>query len=259
MELKDAVAIVTGGGGAGSGRAIARRFAREGAAVVVADVDETGGRQTVRSIEAEQGRAAFCAADVASDADVRALFEFTERTYGRLDVLVNDASKVHQGEPLEYWLETLQVDLAGAMRCILAAVPAMQRRRGGAIVNLGSTSALGYGRRAGPWPAYDAAKAGIMHLSAALAVLHTSHGVRVNCLVPDWVATPEVTEFVERMTPGERLAGGVPDVLLSVDDVAGAVVRLATDEALTGRVLVWWCGEPPRFIRREDPGYAVLE
>jgi len=87
MELKDKVVIVTGAGGIGSGRAIARRFAREGAAVVVSDIDDEGGRETVARIESESGYAAFFHADVRVENQVSGLVEFAEKTFGGLDVL----------------------------------------------------------------------------------------------------------------------------------------------------------------------------
>jgi NAD(P)-dependent dehydrogenase (short-subunit alcohol dehydrogenase family) len=92
MEMAGKVAIVTGSGGEGSGRAEARRFARDGAAVVVCDVNEAGGRETVRLIETAGGRAAFARADMGIETDIRALFAFAEKTYVGVDILVNNAS-----------------------------------------------------------------------------------------------------------------------------------------------------------------------
>src|SRR5271154_2366451 len=98
--------IVTGGGGAGCGRAIALCFARNGAAIVVADIDDAGGRQTVEAIEHAGGRALFHHADVRDDSQVRDLIASAERSYGRVDVLVNNASAVFRpDEPLERWAE----------------------------------------------------------------------------------------------------------------------------------------------------------
>src|ERR1700675_3430990 len=129
MELLGRVAIVTGSGGGGSGRAIARRFARAGSSVVVSDVDEAGGHETVRLIEAEGGTAAFFRADVGLEADVRALIAFAEEKYGALDVLVNNASATsHLQGFLDHWLDLIRVDLLGPMQATLCAVEAMQRR-----------------------------------------------------------------------------------------------------------------------------------
>ena len=110
------VVIVTGAGGSGSGRAIARRFAREGAAVVVSDIQYAGGRDTVARIESESGCAAFLQADVRIEEQVRGLIEFAEKTFGGLNVLVNNASgPFRPDEPLEYWTDTAQTDLFGTM------------------------------------------------------------------------------------------------------------------------------------------------
>src|ERR1700722_20065933 len=128
--------IVTGGGGAGCGRAIALRFARNGAAVVVADVDDAGGRQTVEAIAREGGRASFHRADVSDDGQVRDLIASAERSHGRIDVLVNNASATFRpDEPLDHWAEIVGVDLLGAMFATRHAIDAMRRTGGGSIVN----------------------------------------------------------------------------------------------------------------------------
>jgi NAD(P)-dependent dehydrogenase (short-subunit alcohol dehydrogenase family) len=259
MRINGKIAIVTGGGGEGSGGAISRRLAHEGAAVVVADINDQRGRKVVREIESQNGRVAYFRTDVSNEAEVRGLFAFAEETYGGVDIVVNDASLIDQGEPLQGWFETLQVDLVGTMLCVRHGIEAMRRRRGGSIVNISSTSALGHGRKPAPWPAYDVAKAGIIRLTTGLASLQKSEGIRVNCLVPDWVATPEVLSFVTTLSAKDRHQWGVPEVLTTVNEVAGIVVRLIEDETLAGRVLVWWCGQPPQLIPREDPGYSALE
>jgi NAD(P)-dependent dehydrogenase (short-subunit alcohol dehydrogenase family) len=260
MELAEKVVIVTGAGGAGCGRAIARRMARDGAAVVACDINDAGARETARHIESDGGRAAALAADVGVASEVTRLVEFAESTFGGIDVLVNNASAPFRTDsPLEHWMEPIQVDLLGPMCMTLAVLPSMQRRGGGAIVNIGSTSALGHGRKHSQWPAYDVAKAGVIRLTTTLAWLAHTHHVRVNCLVPAWIATPEVKTYYDSLTADERSQRGAPDSLITLDEVADAVVRLATDEALAGRVMVWWNGEPPRLITPSDPGYAALE
>jgi NAD(P)-dependent dehydrogenase (short-subunit alcohol dehydrogenase family) len=260
MDLAGKVAIVTGSGGGGSGRAVARRMARDGAAVVVTDVHESGGRETVASIELAGGHAAFVRADVGIEADVAALFEFALATFGGVDVLVNNASAPYppQGQ-LTGWFPAIQVDLLGAMYCTQRAVEAMRRRRGGAIVNISSTSALGHGRKHSKSPAYDAAKAGVLRLTTGLAPLAESEKIRVNCLVPDWVASPEVQEYFDSLTPDQRREQGVPAALTTLDEIADAVVELATNERLAGRIMVWWNGQPRKLIAWSDPGYAALE
>src|SRR5262249_3508505 len=112
MQISGKVVIVTGAGGSGSGRAIARRFARDGATVVVSDIDQQGGFETVRAIEAENGHAVFIPADVGVEADVQALLATVEQACGGVDVLVNDASAPFRPE-VEHWPKAVQVDLLG--------------------------------------------------------------------------------------------------------------------------------------------------
>ncbi len=259
MELAGKVAIVTGSGGLGSGRAEARRMARDGASVVVCDIDDVGGRETVGMIESAGGRAAYIHADSGVEDDIWALFAFAQKTFGGVDILVNNASAPYalQG-PLIGWFDAVRVDLLGPMFATLQAVEAMRRRGGGAIVNIGSTSAVGHGYKHSNSPGYDVAKAGVMRLTTTLAWLGEREKIRVNCLVPDWVATPEVQAYVDSLTPQQRREQRVPEVLTTLDEIAEAVVELVTDETLSGRVMIWWCGQPRRLIRWADPGYAAF-
>ena len=261
MAKPERSAIVTGSGGGGSGRAIARRLAREGFAVAVSDIDDEGGRETVTLIERDGGRAAFCRADIAKDEDVRRLTAFAE-TLAPLGVLVNNASShaFDHEKPLDGWALQVEVDLLGAMSTIRHAISAMQRAGGGAIVNVASISALWHGRKQGAGlPAYDAAKAGIIHLTSGLARLAKSDNIRVNCLCPGWIATHGPLEYWQSLTPQQRLANGVPAKLLTPEQIAEAVLRLATDETLAGRILLWWSEDVPRLIAEADRGYHDAE
>jgi NAD(P)-dependent dehydrogenase (short-subunit alcohol dehydrogenase family) len=259
MELRNKVAIVTGSGGGGSGRAEACRFAREGCLVVVSDIDEAGGLQTRSLIEAAGGAAAFFRADVAVESEVKALIAFAEARFGGVDIIVNNASGpgYHPEVPLEYWFETVQIDLLGAMYGTRHGIEAMRRRGGGAIVNIGSTSALPHGNSRAP--GYDVAKMGVIRLTTALGWLGEQEGIRVNCLVPDWVASPEVKAYFDSLTAEQRKKGSVPDVLTTLDEISDAVVEIVTDENLAGRVMVLWSGKPPRLIAAGDRGYERLE
>jgi NAD(P)-dependent dehydrogenase (short-subunit alcohol dehydrogenase family) len=260
MDIKGKAVVVTGSGGPGCGRAIALRFAREGAHVVVSDYNAAAGRETALQIERMGGRVAFFHADVRREDDVRRLIESAERTFGGLAVLVNNASgpDFDAAGPLEHWSDIVQTDLLGAMHATRYAIDAMRRNGGGAIVNISSTSAVGYGPNS-PWPAYDAAKSGVLRLTTGLAWMKEKDRIRVNCLVPDWVASPQVVAYAESLAPEQRAPRGVPDRLITPDEIAGAVLRLATDESLAGRVMVWWCGQPPRLIPWRDRGYEQLE
>jgi 3-oxoacyl-[acyl-carrier protein] reductase len=260
MNLTARTAIVTGSGGPGCGRAIARRLAREGASVVVTDIDEAGARQTLSVIEATGGRAALWVANVAVEAEVRALIAFAESTFGGLDIVVNNASGpgYHPEAPFEHWIETIQTDLFGAIYMTLHSLDGMRRRGGGAIVSMGSVSAIGHGRQHAEVPGYDVAKAGVIRLTTTLARLQREN-IRVNCLVPGWIASPEVQGYVDSLTPGQRRQRGVPNTLITTDQIADAVVELATNETLAGRVMVWWNDQPRRLIPAGDQGYERLE
>jgi NAD(P)-dependent dehydrogenase (short-subunit alcohol dehydrogenase family) len=257
MVLRDRTAVVTGSGGAGCGRAIAVRLANDGAAVVVTDINETGGEETVRIIQHGGGRAAFFRADVRDEAQVRDLIAFAHETFGDVTVLVNNASgPFRRGFEMEYWAETASTEFIGALHATRYAVDAMRRSGGGAIVNISSISALWHGRRyPGAAPVYDAAKAGLLRLTTGLAELAASDGIRVNCLAPGWISTDGPRQYWESLTPVERRERGVPARLLMTTEIADAVVRLATDDSLAGRVLLWWSDDAPRLIAWADPGY----
>jgi NAD(P)-dependent dehydrogenase (short-subunit alcohol dehydrogenase family) len=259
MNLPDKIAVVTGAGGGGCGRALARRLGREGCRVVVSDLDEAGAQETLRQIEAEGGQAIAVRCDVSRESDLRGLFQTAESTFGGVDIVVNNAGPEFGGGPLDHWDRTIDATLLSGMRGTLLGIDALRRRGGGAIVNFGSTSALGHGRKHSPWPGYDVAKAGVMRLTTTLAWLGEKENIRVNCLVPAWIATEEVASYVATVPPNEREARGVPKTLITLEQIADAVVRLITDESLAGRLLVYWNDQPPRLIAANDPGYAAFE
>jgi NAD(P)-dependent dehydrogenase (short-subunit alcohol dehydrogenase family) len=254
------VVIVTGGGGSGCGRSISARFAVSGSAVVVGDIDEEGGRETVRFIEQNGGRAAFFRGDVRNDQQVQELILFAESTFGGVSILVNNASAAHGGEGIENWRDAIETDLLGALSATRWAIEAMRRgQHGGAIVNVASISALWHGRRtSGGFPGYDVAKAGMIRMTTRLAPLAKSEGIHVNCLAPGWIATDEVRQYWESLAPEERMARGVPSRLLRPDQVAEVVLRLAEDRSLAGRLIVWWSEDAPRLIEWGDRGYREV-
>jgi NAD(P)-dependent dehydrogenase (short-subunit alcohol dehydrogenase family) len=227
MKLAGRVAHVTGAA-AGIGRAIAVRLAAEGAVVAVSDVDEAGGRETVRRIENAGGSSAFVRADVAGDDDVRGMIAFTERSFGGLDALVNNAGGApgpHFPEaPPQHWRRWVDVNLHGVMLGTWHGVRALRRRGGGAILNVSSIAAVGFA----PYeaPEYAAAKAAVVRLTAALGTL-ADEGVRVNCICPDWVETERSVSDPD-----------APATLVPADSIARAAVRLLVDERIAGRVLL---------------------
>jgi NAD(P)-dependent dehydrogenase (short-subunit alcohol dehydrogenase family) len=256
VSVESRVVIVTGSGGVGCGRAIAMRFATDGHSVVVTDINAEGGTETVQHIERSGGRAAFIRADIRDDRDASDLISFAERTFGSVDVLVNNASSPHHGEEIEHWMGPLETDLLGTLRVTRWAVDAMRRGAGGAIVNISSISAVWHGRTTGGgFAGYDVAKAAMIRMTTRLDTLAAKDGIRVNCLAPGWIGTPEVRGYWESLTPAERGARGVPSRLLSPDQVADAVVRIAGDRSLSGRVIEWWSERAPRLIEWGDRGY----
>ncbi len=256
MPDENHVVIVTGAGGVGCGRSISTRFATGGATVVVSDIDEAGGYETVRLIEEGGGRAAFFHSDVRNESQVKDMILFAETTFGGVSVLVNNASTPKGGDEIESWTDSIETDLLGALFATRWAIEAMRRGHGGSIVNIASISALWHGRKTpGGIPGYDVAKAGMIRMTTRLASLARTDGIRVNCLAPGWIATDSVRQYWESLTPEDRMARGVPSRLLTTDQVSEAVLRLAEDRSLAGRVLVWWSEDAPRLVEWGDRGY----
>jgi NAD(P)-dependent dehydrogenase (short-subunit alcohol dehydrogenase family) len=258
MILKGRTALVTGSGGTGCGRTIALRLAGEGASVVVSDINTDGGEETVRLIQASGGQAIFYHADIREEAQARELVTFAANAFGALGVLVNNATApFSHGYDMDHWLVTAETDFIAPLVTTRYAIEALrQAQLGGAIVNVSSISALWHGRRTPMGaPVYDAAKAGLLRFTTGLAELAQSDHIRVNCLAPGWIATDGPRQYWESLTPEQRVERGVPASLLSTDQVAGAVIRLATDEALAGRVVLWWSDDEPKVIEWGDSGY----
>ena len=160
---------------------------------------------------------------------------------------------------MDSWLRTAETDFIGPLLAMRCAIERMrQAGQGGAIVNISSISALWHGRRiASGAPVYDAAKAALLRLTTGLAELAKTDGIRVNCLAPGWIATEGPRKYWESLTPAERAERGVPAALLSTAQIAQAVVRLATDDSLAGRVLFWWSDDEPKLLAWGDRGYKA--
>jgi len=213
----------------------------------------------VREIRDHGGEAVFYHADVRDASQVRQLVAFAEARYGRVAMLVNNASSP---EPLREgvggWTEAIQTDLMGTLFATQFGVEAMRRSGGGSIVNISSISALWHGRRTpGGFPGYDVAKAGVIRLTTGLAALATSDRIRVNCFAPGWIGTGGALAYWQTLTPAGRRARGVPAKLLPPDEVADIVLRIASDGSLHGRVVLWWSEKEPRLIEQGDRGYRA--
>jgi len=233
MDIRGKVAVVTGAG-SGIGRATAVRLAREGASVIVADLDDAGGRETVARIAA-LGRAATAVhVDVTREADARRMLATAEDRYGGLDILCNNAGITtatldFTQASSDEWQRVIDVNLRAVILGTHLAIPLLRRRGGGAIVHTASLAAfVGFP----PDPVYAATKAGVVLFTHSLVTL-AAEGIRVNCVCPGVVNTP----MLQRVQGDEPPAwlGTVP--MLEPEDIADGVVQLITDDALAGKAL----------------------
>ena len=231
MELTGKVAIVTGAA-VGIGRALARRFGAEGCAVVVADIDGANGARTAELVGPG---AMFMPVDVRSDEDLTGMIATAVDRFGALHVLVNNAGggghigPHYPDAPAGAWGAKLELNLTSAMRATQLALDPMLASGGGVVVNVASSA----GVEMGPYrsPEYAAAKAGLVRFTTAAGELRP--GVRVNCVVPGWIATERAVAELDAMSAGERAAAPIP---VPVDVVADAVVHLVRDDSAAGRV-----------------------
>jgi meso-butanediol dehydrogenase / (S,S)-butanediol dehydrogenase / diacetyl reductase len=239
-RLDGSVAIVTGGA-SGIGRAIALLFAAEGARVAIVDREEQQGAETLASIRQAGGTAQFLSTDLAAVGSGHQIVAETLRTFGRLDIVVNNAAISSPDGILEVseaqWEETLAIDLRAPFFLTQAALPSMLERRHGVFVNIASVNGLlGLGN-----DVYSAAKAGLINLTKSVATRHGPDGVRANVICPGTVRTPIWQATLER-TPGvfDHLAQWYPlGRVGEPQDIARAALFLASEEAawITGAVL----------------------
>lgn len=251
MEIKGKVAVITGAG-SGIGRATAVRLAKEGASVVVADVNDAGAAETVSMITSAGGKAAAVHVDVTKSSHIDAMFAFAEKTYGGFDILHNNAG-VTTGQPRfpdcaeEQWLRTINVDLVAVIEGTRKAIPYLRKRGGGVIVSTASLAGL-FGFAADP--VYSAAKHGVVGMTRALAPLGDEK-IRVNCVCPGVVNTPLVTSGMQNLTGEaraefERVISAMP--MIPPEDIAQGVVELIEDEDAVGYAMGITMGQPHRIV-----------
>ena len=230
--LKNKVAIVTGAS-SGIGRSIALLYAQNGAKVAVADIDEAGGKETVRLIEAAGGQAFFFRADSSKPEDNRKLVEATVQRYGGLHIACNNAGiggpSAPVGEyPIDGWDQVIAVNLSGVFYGMRYQIPAMLKAGGGAIVNIASILGQVGFEGAG---AYVAAKHGLVGLTKNAALEYSSAGIRTNAIGPAFIQTPLLTNnlsdeqlgMIKTLHPIGRL--GQPE------EVAELALWLSSDKA----------------------------
>jgi len=243
MKLLGKVAIVTGGA-RGIGAAIARRYAAEGARLVIADIDTAAAEENLARIHAQDGEALFVQTDVSAVDQVESLFEAVMDTYGRVDILVNNAAIAHGpgatrhflDMPAEMWQRLMDVHLNGLFYCSQRAARIMARQGGGCIINL---SSCGASRAHRQMVAYDTTKGGIEAATRALALDLAPWSIRVNALAPGAIYVEQRSSVGREsvMSPGEI----IPLARLGTpEDIAGAALFLASEDAtyVTGQTLI---------------------
>lgn len=252
--LSGKVAVVTGGA-SGIGRAIARRYGREGAEVFVADQNAAGGEETAASIRQADGRATFIQCDVGDAEQVRALIDGAAEQAGRLDIVVNVAGIGGGGKAencsVEDFQRVVDVNLCGPFYAAKFAIPHLRRVGGGSIINISSV----YGLIAAPnVPSYCASKGGLIMLTKQLAVDYSHEKIRVNCICPGYVDTDMggrrarmVPEDAARALANREAKAAMQPIgrQAQPEEMAGAAVFLASDDAsfAVGSIMVVDGGE----------------
>ncbi len=238
MKLENKVAIITGAG-SGIGKETALLFAREGAKVIVADINEINGRETVAEIKNTGGEGFFVKLDISNNQQSRQMVMETLQKYGKIDVLINNGGIVQDAliskMTEEQWDRVININLKGAFNCIQAVVESMAGQGSGVIINTSSVVGL-YGNIG--QANYSAAKAGLIGLTKTLAKELGKKGIRINAVAPGFIMTPmtsnvpeKILEVMKEKTPLRRLG--------KAEDVAHAYLYLASDEAnfVNGAVL----------------------
>lgn len=245
MRLKDKVAIITGAAH-GIGKAYARRFAEEGAQVVIADIDGAGGEATAKAILDAGGSAWARTTDVRSFANVQGLMQETVEKFSHIDILLNNAAiyvtqQLWKGPveelALDEWDRVLEVNLKGVFLCSKAAIPIMKRQKSGKIINIASGT---FFSGSGNMPHYTTAKGGVVALTRVMARQLGEWGINVNCMTPGSTMSEEsVSEEVLKRREGSIDKRAFKRVETPADIVGTAVFLASADsDFITGQLLV---------------------
>jgi 3-oxoacyl-[acyl-carrier protein] reductase len=243
MRLQDKVAVVTGAG-SGFGTGIAERFAAEGAAVVVNDVNDENGERVAKAIRDAGGKATYVRGDVSKDADTGAMLAAALKAFGKVDIVVNNAGVSHRNQPMLDVSEAdfdrvFAINVKGVYWSARHFVPYFRKQGGGSFINIASTA----GVRPRPglvW--YNGSKGALIIVSKSMAVELAPDKIRVNCINPVAGETPLLATFMGQDTPQmrEKFVSTIPLGRLSQPrDIANAALFLASDEAdfITGACL----------------------
>lgn len=232
-QFSEKVALVTGSG-SGIGRTTAQFYAREGAKVVVSDVDMNGGKETVEMIKSDGGEAMFIETDVSRPEDCESLVQSTVDEFGRLDIACNNAGIGGEQNPtadysIEGWQKLISINLSGVFYCMKYEIPAMLETGAGSIVNIASI--LGKVGFAGS-PAYVTSKHGVVGLTQNAAVEYGQSGIRVNAIGPGFIHTPMISDLAEDKETNEKLVALHPIGRLGKpEEVAELVIWLSSEKA----------------------------
>ena len=244
MRLENKVALITGAA-SGIGREAALLFAQEGARVVVVDINDDAGQETVAHILANDGEAVYVHSNVSNASDCENMIRVAEESFGGLNVLFNNAGIMHAEDSHadateeDVWDLTMAINLKGVFLGCKYGIPAMQRAGGGSIINTASFVALM--GAATPQIAYTASKGGVLALSRELAVVHARENIRVNALCPGPLHTELLMNFLDTQEKKQRRLVHIPMGRFGqAKEMAQAALFLASDESsyMTGAEFV---------------------